>query len=55
MHTQRLTLSLLAAAALTGSAAASASADSVAYVKGGDVYLSTTDGARQFQVTSGGG
>jgi len=42
---------LVAAAAL---AAPAAQADSIAYVKGGDVWLSTSDGKRQFQVTSTG-
>jgi WD40-like Beta Propeller Repeat len=32
-----------------------ASADSIAYIKDGNVWLSTPDGARQFQVTSTGG
>ena len=32
--------------------AAPAAADSIAYVKDGNVWLSTLDGARQFQVTS---
>ncbi len=36
-------------------AAPVASADSIAYVKGGDVYLSTSDGARQYRVTTTGG
>jgi hypothetical protein len=36
-------------------AAGAASADSIAYVKGGDVWLSTPDGARQYQVTTDGG
>jgi hypothetical protein len=36
-------------------AAPAASADSIAYVKDGNVWLSTSDGARQFQVTSDGG
>ena len=36
-------------------AAPAANADSIAYVKDGNVYLSTSDGARQFQVTSDGG
>lgn len=34
---------------------ATASADSIAYVKGGSIWLSTGDGARQYQVTDGGG
>ncbi|MEQ9094506.1 MAG: hypothetical protein RLN63_10405, partial [Miltoncostaeaceae bacterium] len=47
---------LLAALALTASlaAAAPASADSISYIRDGDVWLSTTDGQRQFQVTSTG-
>src|SRR4051812_34480027 len=36
-------------------AAPAANADSIAYVKDGNIYLSTSDGARQFQVTSDGG
>src|SRR5919107_2993512 len=36
-------------------AASPAAADSIAYIKDGNVWLSTTDGSRQFQVTSGGG
>ncbi|ADB49858.1 PD40 domain-containing protein [Conexibacter woesei] len=48
-----------AALAVAGStlllAAGGASADSIAYVKGGDVWLSTPDGARQYQVTFDGG
>jgi hypothetical protein len=35
--------------------APAAQADSIAYVKDGNVWLSTSDGARQFQVTSTGG
>ena len=35
--------------------APAASADSIAYVKNGDIYLSTSDGARQYRVTSTGG
>ncbi len=35
--------------------APAASADSIAYIKQGNVWLSTADGARQFQVTSTGG
>jgi hypothetical protein len=35
-------------------AAPAASADSIAYIKGGDVWLSTGDGSRQFQVTHSG-
>jgi len=36
-------------------AAPVASADSIAYVKGGDVWLSTSDGSRQYRVTTTGG
>jgi hypothetical protein len=48
------TTSLLAAAALLAAAPA-ASADAVASVKGGDVWLPATDGGRPFQVTAAGG
>ncbi len=50
--------SLLAAAVAVAALAASAPsalADSIAYVKDGNVWLSTPDGSRQFQVTSAGG
>jgi hypothetical protein len=36
-------------------AAPAASADSIAYIKHGDIYLSTSDGARQYRVTNSGG
>lgn len=36
-------------------AAGTASADSIAYVKDGNVWLTTPDGARQYQVTTDGG
>ena len=36
-------------------AAPAASADSIAYIKGGDVWLSTADGSRQYRVTTSGG
>ena len=42
-------------AALALSAPAVAQADSVAYIKAGNVFLATTDGARQYQVTYDGG
>jgi hypothetical protein len=54
MQRTLLTGAAIAALALT-STAATASADSIAYVKGGDVWLTTPDGARQYQVTSTGG
>jgi hypothetical protein len=44
----------LAAIACGGALAGTAQADSFAYLKGGDVWLTTTDGARQFQVTGTG-
>src|SRR4051794_7588226 len=52
---RRILLPLIAAAALVAAAAETASADSIAYVKDGNVWLSTGDGSRQFQVTSTGG
>jgi hypothetical protein len=42
-------------AALFLIAAAPAAADSIAYIKDGNVWLSTPDGGRQYQVTSAGG
>jgi hypothetical protein len=48
------TIAALAAAA-TLALAAPAMADSIAYIKDGNVWLSTTDGSRQYQVTFGGG
>jgi hypothetical protein len=47
----------IAALAVTVSlvAAAPAAADSIAYIKDGNVWLATPDGARQVQVTTGGG
>ena len=53
---RRLAATLVAAsAALCLAAAPAAQADSVAYVKDGDVWLSTTDGSRQYRVTEEGG
>lgn len=52
--TPRATLAATVAA-LALAAAPAAHADSIAYVKNGDVWLSTGDGSRQFQVTSRGG
>ena len=55
----RTTRSRLAATALACAAALvavpQASADSISYIKDGNVWLSTPDGARQVQVTTGGG
>src|SRR4051812_43149748 len=50
----KLAIAGLSAAAVAGSVAGAASADSFAYLKDGDVWLTTTDGARQFQVTGTG-
>jgi hypothetical protein len=46
---------LMAALLVLVCGAPAASADSIAYVKDGDVFLSTPDGSRQHQVTTGGG
>ena len=46
--------SFAALAALTLIPAAPAAADSIAYVQGGNVFLSTPDGARKVQVTTSG-
>jgi hypothetical protein len=55
MPTPRRSLTALAAAtAMALAAAAPAAADSISYVKDGNVWLTTPDGARQFQVTSSG-
>ena len=51
----RSLLAGLAAAAIVLACAATASADSIAYIKEGNVWLTTPDGARQFQVTTAGG
>ncbi|MGH2945714.1 MAG: hypothetical protein ACRDPC_05530 [Solirubrobacteraceae bacterium] len=48
----RVVAALVAAAALA--TAAPAAADSIAYVKDGNVWLSTPDGARQYQITTSG-
>ena len=45
----------LGALALTGAGAPAASADSISYVKNGNVWLTTPDGSRHFQVTTTGG
>jgi hypothetical protein len=44
-------LAACAALAVAGLAAPAAFADSIAYIKDGDVWLSTSDGARKYQVT----
>ena len=48
-------LTLLATLCVVAVAAPAASADSIAYVKDGNVHLATPDGSRSFQVTSAGG
>jgi hypothetical protein len=50
---RRWTAGAVAATALV--AAPAAQADSIAYIKGGNVFLSTSDGSRQYQVTADGG
>jgi WD40-like Beta Propeller Repeat len=57
MSSPTLTRLLAGVAALVvlAIAAPAASADSIAYVKNGDIYLSTSDGARQYRVTTTGG
>ncbi|MEH3052861.1 MAG: hypothetical protein PGN13_02495 [Patulibacter minatonensis] len=55
MSITRTACTLAAAVAASLAIAAPASADSFVYLKGGDVYLTTTDIARQFRVTSTGG
>jgi hypothetical protein len=44
-------LALVGCAGVLAVVPAVAQADSIAYVKGGDVWLSTGDGSRQFEVT----
>jgi hypothetical protein len=55
MHTKRLFTLLLSSSAALLAAAPVASADSIAYIKGGDVWLTTMDASREYQVTSSGG
>jgi hypothetical protein len=52
---RRLATALVAASAALCLTASPAAADSVAYVKDGNVWLTTTDGSRQYQVTTDGG
>jgi hypothetical protein len=55
-HHAKLIRQLACVAALAGAALpAAAAADSIVYLKDGDVWLTEPDGSRQFQVTSGGG
>jgi hypothetical protein len=55
MRTHPRLLAAGAALAALALAAPAANADSIAYVKNGDVWLSTSDGGRQYQVTYTGG
>jgi hypothetical protein len=55
MRTKTLAAAALSVLALTGAAAETASADSILFLKGGNVWLSTPDGSRHFQVTDRGG
>ena len=50
----RILLSLLTAALLVLAMAATASASSVAYIDGHNLWLSSPDGAAKVQVTTGG-
>jgi hypothetical protein len=52
---KRSLLATAVAVAALAAGAPSAFADSIAYVKDGNVWLSTPDGSRQFQVTTAGG
>src|SRR4051812_49998191 len=51
----KILCAIAASALLLLAGAASARADSIAYVKDGNVWLSTPDASRQYQVTSTGG
>jgi hypothetical protein len=53
MHTR--TITFLIAAALCLAVAAPAAADSISYIKDGNIWLTTPDGSRQHQVTHAGG
>jgi hypothetical protein len=55
MNRHRLMATLLVTGALSGVAAGAACADSIAYIKNGNVWLTTADASREFQVTSTGG
>ncbi len=52
---RRIAGAAAALAALALGAPAAAQADSIAYIKAGNVFLATTDGAREYQVTFDGG
>lgn len=52
---RRLATTGAAALALAAAVPAAAHADSILYLRGGDIWLSAPDGARTFQVTATGG
>ena len=52
MNTQRLIATLFVTAVFSGVAAVAASADSVAYIKNGDVWLTTRDASRELSVST---
>ncbi|MGD9573125.1 MAG: hypothetical protein AB7V62_14675 [Thermoleophilia bacterium] len=54
MPRRRTALAALAAVTASLAVAGPATADSISYIKNGDVWLATPDGARHFQVTSTG-
>jgi hypothetical protein len=55
MRSKNLIAAALSGLALCAAATETASADSISYIKNGNVWLSTPDGSRQFQVTDTGG
>ena len=55
MRSKNLIAAALSGLALCAVGAETASADSISYIKDGNVWLSTPDGSRQFQVTDTGG
>src|SRR3954452_20691562 len=55
MNLRRTTTILAACAVAALAGAAPASADSIVYVKDGNVWLTSPDGAKGYQVTSDGG
>ena len=55
MRSKNLIAAALSGLALCAAGAEAASADSISYIKDGNVWLSTPDGSRQFQVTDTGG
>ena len=55
MYAKRLAGLIAAALIVVAAAAPAANADSISYVKDGNIWLTTSDGARQVQVTTTGG